>query len=151
MTPAAEPPRSAPPPGPPPRRGRRLRFPKTARVRRRTEYLRAQSSSARVTTAHLVLLLALRQDGLHTGARLGLVASRKVGGAVQRNRGKRLLRELFRTRPELFPRGLPVDCVVILRAGIHRLGLGQLADELASVGPLLARRTRELGRRAAAR
>lgn len=149
MISAAVPPRPPLPPGP--LSPRRLRFPKAARVRRRAEYLRAQRSSARVTTAHLVLLLALRQDGLDTGTRLGLVASRKVGGAVQRNRGKRLLRELFRTRPELFPQGVPVDCVIILRAGIHMLSLHQLAQQLSAIGPLLARRARDLGRRASAR
>ncbi len=49
--------------------------------------------------------------------RLGLSVSRKVGGAVVRNRWKRLLREAFRlTRPQL-PAG--IDLIVIPRAGIE--------------------------------
>lgn len=43
-------------------------------------------------------------------ARLGLAVSRKYGGAVARNRLKRVLRECFRTHPV---RNLPVDVMVI--------------------------------------
>lgn len=39
-------------------------------------------------------LFVLASDAV--GARLGVAATRKLGGAVQRNRAKRLARELFR-------------------------------------------------------
>ena len=45
--------------------------------------------------------------------RLGIIASRKVGNAVQRNRLKRLIREAFRVHKQDFK--APVDLVVILR------------------------------------
>jgi ribonuclease P protein component len=48
--------------------------------------------------------------------RLGIVASRKLGGAVTRNRAKRLIREVFRrTAPLVSAPG--VDVVVMPRAG----------------------------------
>jgi len=79
-------------------------------------------------------------------ARLGVVASRKVGPSVVRNRAKRLVREAFRLHPEVFHAG--IDVVIIVRPGTHLLGLGALAAEVVGAGPALARRARELAARA---
>ena len=53
-----------------------------------------------------------------TSDRLGIIASRKFGGAVQRNRAKRRLRDVFRRQGpmDVSARGLrPLDIVVIPR------------------------------------
>jgi ribonuclease P protein component len=47
---------------------------------------------------------------------LGLTVSKKVGGAVARNRVKRLVREAFRREKLLFPTGLDVVFVAKKRA-----------------------------------
>ena len=70
----------------------------------------------RVHSAHFVLLLHRRDPEDGVGGRLGLVAARRVGNAVARNRGKRLVREWFRRLPE--GRMPDVDIVVILKPGI---------------------------------
>ncbi len=54
-------------------------------------------------------------------SRLGLVASRKVGCAVRRNRLKRVMREAFRKGAFGLPEG--TDLVVIVRPGVPELGL----------------------------
>ena len=68
-------------------------------------------------------------------ARLGLVVSKKVGCAAQRNRVKRCCREAFRAAPELLPDG--VDLVLIARVGADELGTAGVSRELRSVSRLL--------------
>ena len=64
-----------------------------ARLRSRAEFLAVQGSGRRVS-ARFMTLLGLRNTSDHD--RFGIVASRRVGGAVARNRAKRRLREMFR-------------------------------------------------------
>ena len=68
-------------------------FPKTARLRKRAEFLRL--SSAPYKTAVRGFLVVFGENELQT-ARLGITASKKIGCAVVRNRVKRYLREFFR-------------------------------------------------------
>ena len=65
------------------------------------------------------------------GSRLGLVVSRRVGGAVERNRTKRVLREWFRQCRLQLP--LSGDFVVIARADAARLGTRAAWAELSSL------------------
>ncbi len=57
-----------------------------------------------------LLVVYARPNGLDR-SRLGIVAGRRIGGAVARNRAKRLVREAFRTSPQNLPDGW--DFVVI--------------------------------------
>lgn len=59
--------------------------------------------------------------------RLGLVASRKTGNAVARNRGKRVVREWFRLG---YQDHVGFDVVVIIRSGAPELGLADARREL---------------------
>jgi ribonuclease P protein component len=63
------------------------------RLRRRADFL-AAAQGAKVATAAFVLQALDRGDG--GPVRVGFTVSRKVGGAVERNRVRRRLREIVR-------------------------------------------------------
>ena len=72
------------------------RFTKARRVRRRGEFQRVFDLSLRAKGRFVTVLVAPNDAGT---TRLGIVASRKLGDAVRRNRAKRLIREIFRHAP----------------------------------------------------
>lgn len=62
------------------------------RLKKRREFLRAASGGRKYVTPGLILQV-YRSIGAETGnARVGFTVSRKVGGAVDRNRARRRLR-----------------------------------------------------------
>ena len=73
-------------------------FGKSQRVRRPSEFKRAFSAGYRVSSRYFTLILLPRAASPQNpgSARLGIVASRKLGDAVRRNRAKRVIREVFR-------------------------------------------------------
>ena len=101
---------------------RRIRLRRTSDVRRVYDEGRSY--------AHRCVVLVVRPNGLDF-SRVGVTASRKVGGAVQRNRAKRLLREAAR---RLYPRfGGGWDVMLIARARILRLKEPQVENALATL------------------
>lgn len=76
-------------------------------------------------------------DGSVPVRRIGITASRKVGGAVVRNRVKRGVREWFRrSRGELPP---DVDVVVIARPGAGQLSVPEVGERLSGLAGLAQR------------
>ncbi len=70
--------------------------------------------------------------------RLGVIASRRVGNAVQRNRAKRLLRELFRLHQDALPPAC--DLLLIARARINRVRFDDLEARFLKTLPSLSSR-----------
>lgn len=60
-----------------------------------------------------------------SGGRVGVVASRvAVGNAVQRNRAKRRMRDLFRRHQKLVPPGH--DLLIVARSALNRLEYAEI-------------------------
>lgn len=70
-------------------------LPAAQRIRRRPEFERVYKQGARVHGRFMTLFVL--PNG-RTAPRLGVAATRKLGSAVDRNRAKRLAREVFRRR-----------------------------------------------------
>jgi ribonuclease P protein component len=85
-------------------------LPPARRIRRRGEFQHVFDAGRRAHGRYLTVIAA---PATGSSSRLGIVASKKLGGAVVRNRAKRLIRQVFRTN-----RGPDVasDLVVIPKA-----------------------------------
>lgn len=122
------------------------RLPRSMRIRKRAEFVRIQTGGAgqvvRASAAHFLLLSPVEPG--ESGLRLGIVASRRVGGAVARNRAKRLVREVFRRMKDVFPHH--ADVVVIVRPGAAGLDYARVRSELARAAAKLSRALRDAHR-----
>ena len=94
-------------------------MPKRRRLSRSGEFDRVYRDGSSHATRHLVLYSFPRRDEEEDDVRLGVSASRKVGGAVDRNRVKRTLREAFWSLAERLPRDY--DFVLVARPAIADL------------------------------
>ena len=114
-----------------------MRLRRQQRIRSGLDFRRAYARRGTVSDDTIVVVGC--ENGL-AHPRLGLSVSRKVGGAVARNRWKRLIREAFRISQSRLPEG--IDLVVIPRVGVEP----ELAALLQSLPLLAGRVSRKLAR-----
>jgi ribonuclease P protein component len=107
------------------------RFPKTARLRKRAEFLRLARTGAKVQSANFTIIISPNGRAEN---RLGVTVSAKVGNSVMRNRLKRHVREYFRRHRAELPAAS--DILIIARntaAGLQgNMITGELERSLAS-------------------
>ena len=111
------------------------------RLSRSAEFERVYRQGRSTANRHLVLYAF--PNASSDRPRLGLSVSRKVGGAVERNRVKRLLREAFahaegdlRAGHDIVLVARPTACELAEREGL--LGVEQALDELIAKAGLRA-------------
>ena len=98
-------------------------LPPARRIRQRGEFQRVFDAGRRAHGHYLTIIV---RPAAGTASRLGIVASRKLGGAVVRNRAKRLIRQVFRT--EAGP-SVPSDLVVIPKASVIKAKAALVASD----------------------
>jgi len=87
----------------------RLRFPQSARLKSAGEFLKMKREG--VSFHGKLFVLSVLKSSPDAATRIGLITSRRVGGAVTRNRVRRRLREIVRTA---FPRISPGTWLVVI-------------------------------------
>lgn len=104
--------------------------PRPERLRKRSEFLNA-AKGARFHAAAFSLQAIARADAQDAGPpRFGLTVTRKAGGAVERNRMRRRLREALRRAAPLEARP-GFDYVIVARTQALDAGFDRLVSDLA--------------------
>ena len=121
--------------------GKRARFTSSMRLLRHSDFERVYKKGRRHFAAHMTVFYLRREQG--EGLRIGFTVGKVLGGAVERNRMKRRLRESVRLRwPE---DRLPVDVVVNPKKSVLKLEFTELENEITKafevIQKALARRS----------
>ena len=109
-------------PGP----GKRARFTASMRLLRHADFERVYKQGRRHFAAHMTVFYLLRERG--EGIRIGFTVGRVLGGAVERNRIKRRLRESVRLHWPGVP--VPVDVVVNPKKSVLKVDFVELEKEI---------------------
>src|SRR6059058_1539163 len=94
---------------------KRLRFPKSRRLTLDSEFQRVRTEGASISGGTLTLSV-LKIAGAKALIRAGFITSRRVGGAVVRNRTRRRLREIFRKHQHEIRTGVWIVTIASARA-----------------------------------
>ena len=95
------------------------RFSRDERLVRRPEFNQVWDRGKRTRGQYMTLVVYHNRLNV---SRLGIIVSRKFGGAVRRNRAKRLMREIFR----LNKTALDLDIVVLPQRNLIDVSLSDL-------------------------
>ena len=98
-----------------------MRFTRQQHLRTAQDFASLRSDGNRRECGYFSIIFKSCPERIPPVRRLGVIASRRVGNAVARNRAKRLLRETFRIHQQMLPSSC--DLVLIARASILDTGL----------------------------
>ncbi|HTB62409.1 MAG TPA: ribonuclease P protein component [Opitutales bacterium] len=101
----------------------RERLSAAQRLRHAADFDEIRRMGRKAEAGPFTLRLRPRTEGPR---RLGVIASRKAGPAVMRNRAKRVLRELFRRNPDILPPSC--DVVIVIRANFPDFSFAEIRE-----------------------
>ena len=117
--------------------GSRARFSRSSRLLRHADFERVYKQGQRHFAAHMTVFYLRRAQG--DAARVGFTVGRVLGGAVDRNRMKRRLREAVRRH---LPPGVPVDVVINPKKSLLTADFTELLDEVSRAFAVIQKATR---------
>ena len=108
----------------------RAGFPVSARLLRHSDFERVYKQGRRHFAAHMTVFFLRRRQGqgLDEGLRVGFTVGRVLGGAVQRNRMKRRLREAVRQHRQ--QAAVPADVVINPKKSVLNAEFSVLSQEV---------------------
>ncbi len=107
--------------------GKRAKFPRSVRLLRHADFERVYKQGRRHFVAHMTVFYLQRSEG--AGLRIGFTVGKTLGGAVQRNRMKRRLREAARLEAT-WP-GPAVDVVINPKKSVITADFAVLRSEIS--------------------
>ena len=106
---------------------KRARFTSSMRLLRHADFERVYKKGRRHFAAHMTVFYLPREQGSE-GIRVGLTVGKVLGGAVERNRIKRRLRESIRLHwPDA---RVPVDVVINPKKSVLEVEFAELGNEV---------------------
>jgi len=103
-------------------------FPKSRRLLRHADFQRVYSEGRRHFAAHMTVFYLLRKNPASGGWRVGFTVGKVLGGAVERNRLKRRLREAVRLSG--FEPAMPADIVIHPKPSLRAADFSRLRNEI---------------------
>ena len=122
------------------------KFPKKRRLLRHADFERVYKQGRRHFAAHMTVFYLQRgEDDEPEGVRVGFTVGRVLGGAVQRNRMKRRLREAVRLGG--FPPEVSADVVINPKRSLLAADFAEVRNEVTKAFRVIERAAKSVSRK----
>jgi ribonuclease P protein component len=118
-------------------------FPRAARLLKHSDFDRVYKQGRRHFSSHMTVFYLRQEEGASPNgrARVGFTVGRVLGGAVERNRIKRRLREAVRQRRAVLQG--PVDVVINPKKSVLTLKFSVVLEEVGRALDVIAKKLME--------
>ena len=125
-------------------------FPRAARLLKHSDFERVYKQGRRHFSSHMTVFYLQQAEGDSSqgavpekGARVGVTVGRVLGGAVERNRIKRRLREAVRLRRAVLKSAGAVDVVINPKKSVLTLEFSVVLEEVGRALDVIAKKLAE--------
>jgi ribonuclease P protein component len=117
-------------------------FPRAGRLRKHSDFERVYKQGRRHFSPHMTVFFLRRAAGAfpEAGSRVGFTVGRVLGGAVERNRMKRRLREAVRLQRSLLEGAGAVDVVINPKKSVLKLEFAVALEEVGRALDAIAKK-----------